>query len=130
MVNAIKNTGKENVDSYIAGFPKETQILLEKMRATIIKAAPKGEEMISYKMPAYSRDGILVWYAGYKNHIGLYPKPNAIKIFKDELAIYKTSKGAIQFPVDKPMPAGLITKIIKFRIEENLAILKNKTKKK
>ncbi len=117
------------IDQYIAGFPGDIQILLEKVRATILKAAPGGEEVISYKMPAYKLNGILVWYAGYKNHIGFYPTPGPIKLFKDDIKGYKTSKGAIQFPIDKPLPIGLITKIVKFRAKEVLMKLKAKTKK-
>jgi uncharacterized protein YdhG (YjbR/CyaY superfamily) len=117
------------IDQYIAGFPGDIQILLEKVRATILKAAPGAEEVISYKMPAYKLSGILVWYAGYKNHIGFYPTPGPIKLFKDDIKGYKTSKGAIQFPIDKPLPIGLITKIVKFRAKEVLMKLKAKTKK-
>ena len=117
------------IDQYIAGFPGDIQILLEKVRATILKAAPGGEEVISYKMPAYKLNGILVWYAGYKNHIGFYPTPGPIKLFKDDIKGYNTSKGAIQFPIDEPMPIALITKIVKFRAKEVLMKLKAKRKK-
>ncbi len=117
------------IDQYIAGFPGDIQILLEKVRATILKAAPGGEEVISYKMPAYKLNGILVWYAGYKNHIGFYPTPGPIKLFKDDIKGYNTSKGAIQFPIDKPLPIALITKIVKFRAKEVLMKLKAKRKK-
>ena len=119
-----------DIDEYIAGFPKGTQKLLEQLRATIRKAAPDGEEVISYKMPAYKLNGMLVWYAAYKRHIGFYPTSTPIKFFKDELTDYKTSKGAIQFPIDKPLPHRLITKIVKFRVKENLSKSKTKTKKK
>ena len=119
-----------DIDKYIAGFPKGTQKLLEQLRATIIKVAPDGEEVISYKMPAYKLNGMLVWYAAYKRHIGFYPTPTPIKFFKDELTDYKTLKGAIQFPIDKPLPHKLITKIVKFRVKENLSKSKTKTKKK
>jgi uncharacterized protein YdhG (YjbR/CyaY superfamily) len=117
------------VDRYIAGFPAGIQALLGRLRATIIKTAPGGEEVISYKMPACKLNGILVWYAAYKKHIGFYPTSGPIKFFDGELTDYKTSKGAIQFPVDKPLPLGLITKIIKFRVKENLAKSNTKTKK-
>lgn len=118
------------IDQYIAGFPAETQSLLQKIRAVIAKAAPGAEEVISYKMPAYRLNGILVWFAGYKNHIGFYPSGSPIEFFKDDLAEYKTSKGAIQFPLDKPLPQALITKIVKYRIKENSIKSKAKLKKK
>ncbi len=111
----------KNVDEYIASFPVETQLLLKKMRATIQKAAPKAEECISYGMPAYKQKGALVYFAGYKKHIGFYPSNSGISNFKEEIAMYKNSKGAIQFPLDKPLPLKLLTTITKFRVAENLA---------
>lgn len=110
-----------NVDEYIASFPAETQILLQKMRTIIKKAAPKAEECISYGMPAYKLNGALVYFAGYKKHIGFYPTGSGISNFKDEIAVYKNSKGAVQFPLDKPLPLQLISTITKFRVAENLA---------
>lgn len=107
------------IDRYISEFPKETQIKLEQVRATILKAAPKSEEVISYKMPSYKLNGMLVWFAGYKNHIGFYPGSNGIKTFSKEIAIYKWAKGSVQFPLDKPMPLPLITKIVKYKLKEN-----------
>jgi uncharacterized protein YdhG (YjbR/CyaY superfamily) len=86
---------------------------------TIHIAATTAEEVISYNMPAFKQNGILVWFAGYKNHIGFYPSSTPIKLFKEQLTKYKTSKGAIQFPIDKPLPLALITKIVKFRIKQN-----------
>jgi uncharacterized protein YdhG (YjbR/CyaY superfamily) len=108
-----------NVNEYIESFPKATQTLLKQIRATIKKAAPYAEELISYQMPAYKCNGPLVYFAGYKNHIGFYPTPSGILAFKKELAIYKTSKGAVQFPIDEKLPLGLITKIVKYRVKEN-----------
>ncbi len=108
-----------SIDQHITEFPKETQQLLELLRMTIHSSAPKAEEVISYNMPAFKINGILVWFAGYKNHIGFYPYPTAIVAFKDQLKKYKTSKGAIQFPLDKPLPLALITKIVKFRIKQD-----------
>ena len=108
-----------NIDQYIATFPKETQQLLQQVRTTIKKAAPKAEEVISYGMPGFKLNGMLVWFAGYKNHIGFYPKPSAIEAFKKELSVYKHAKGSIQFPLDKPLPVALITKMVKFRVAEN-----------
>ena len=116
-----------NVDAYINSFPKETQQLLETLRATIKKAAPDAEEVISYSMPAYKQKGIVVYFAGRKNHIGLYPMASGIENFKEEITAYNTSRGTIQFPLDKPLPVRLITKIVKFRVAENE--LKAKTKK-
>jgi uncharacterized protein YdhG (YjbR/CyaY superfamily) len=109
------------VDDYISAFPPAMQAILQELRATIKKAAPKAEEVISYNMPGYKLNGMLVWYAGYKNHIGFYPKPSGLQTFQKELAGYKGSKGAVQFPIDQPMPLNLVTKIVKFRIKENAA---------
>ncbi len=121
----------EDVDSYIAGFPPDTQEQLQHIRNIIKKVAPKAEEVISYQMPAYKLDGMLVYFAGYKGHIGFYPTPSAIKAFKDELSIYKGAKGSVQFPLGEKLPASLITKIVKFRIAENkaAALIKAESKK-
>lgn len=119
----------ENIDSYIAGFPEQTRELLQQVRSIIRKTAPGAVEVISYSMPAFKLNGILVWFAGYKNHIGFYPKTSVILAFKEELSGYKCSKGTVQFPLDKPLPARLITKIVEFRVNENLAKSKNKQKK-
>jgi uncharacterized protein YdhG (YjbR/CyaY superfamily) len=118
------------VDQYIAGFPKETQKLLSQLRATIRKAAPEAEEGISYQMPAYKYRGPLVYFAGYARHIGLYPTPSAIEAFKKDLSDYKTSKGAVQFPLDKPLPVQLITRIVNYRKKENLEKEMIRAKKK
>lgn len=111
----------KSVDEYISGFPEETRELLEKVRAVIKETAPEAEEVISYMMPGYKLNGMLVWFAGFKNHIGFYPRgSSAIDAFKKELAGYKTSKGAIQFPKDKPLPIALIKKMVKYRVAQNL----------
>ena len=112
----------ENIDEYIDRYPKETQTILEQIRATIKKAAPGTEETISYGIPAFTIGGkYLVYFAAYKNHIGLYPVPGATNDFEKDFSSYKTSgKGTIQFPLDKPMPLKLIIKIVKFRLKENL----------
>ena len=94
--------------------------LLGQMRATIKKAAPQAEEKISYAMPIFFLNGNLVHFAGYKNHIGFYPAPSGISAFNDELSKYKGAKGSVQFPLDEPLPLVLITKIVKFRVKENL----------
>ncbi|RZL42442.1 MAG: DUF1801 domain-containing protein [Pedobacter sp.] len=111
----------KNVDEYIASFPPETQTILEQIREIIKKAAPEAEESISYAMPAYKLNGKpLVYFAGYKNHIGFYATPTGHEAFKEDLSVYKQGKGSVQFPIDKPMPLDLIERITKFRVEENL----------
>ncbi|MES2134288.1 MAG: DUF1801 domain-containing protein [Bacteroidota bacterium] len=109
----------EDVDTYISRFPEDTQKLLNQIRATIAKAAPKAEEGIGYQMPAYNYFGSLVYFAGYEKHIGFYPTASGIAVFKEELSSYKSSKGAVQFPLDKPLPVKLITTIVKYRVKEN-----------
>lgn len=115
------NTAITTIDAYIATFPASTQALLQQMRSTIAKAAPKAEEAISYGMPTFKLQGNLVHFAGYKNHIGFYPAPSGIVNFAEDLKKYQTSKGAIQFPIDEKLPLALVTKIVKFRVKENLA---------
>ncbi len=110
----------ENIDEYINQFPANVQAILQKLRATIRKTAPAAEETISYQMPAFKYHGMLVYFAGYQNHIGFYPTSSPMKVFKDRLTNYKTSKGAIQFPIDKAIPLTLVKDIVKFRIKENL----------
>ena len=109
----------KTVDEYFAALPPSTQKILQALRAAIRKAAPRAEEVISYNMPAFKLQGMLVWYAAYKNHIGFYPKPSGLKAFSKEIAAYKSSKGAVQFPIDEPLPLGLVSKIVKLRIKEN-----------
>lgn len=125
---------KENtflsVDHYLADFPPSTKEILELLRATIQDAAPKAEEVISYQMPAYKFHGMLVYFAGYKNHIGFYPTGSGIESFKHKLSNFKTSKGTVQFPLDQPLPLDLITEIVKFRVAENLENAKSKIKKR
>jgi uncharacterized protein YdhG (YjbR/CyaY superfamily) len=109
-----------SIDEYIAAFPEEIQKILEELRATIESAAPGAEEKISYQMPTFTLKGNLVHFAAHKKHIGFYPTPSGIQAFEQELSIYDTSKGAIRFPTDKPLPLDLISKIVKFRVNENL----------
>jgi uncharacterized protein YdhG (YjbR/CyaY superfamily) len=109
----------QTVDEYISALPPSARAAMVTLRQAIGKAAPQAEEAISYNMPAFKLNGILVWYAAFKNHIGLYPRASAIAAFKAELASYKTSKGAIQFPIGKPIPISLVKQIVKFRIKEN-----------
>ena len=120
----------KNVDEYIANYPINIQKKLEEVRATIKKAVPQAEEVISYQMPAFSYKGVLVYFAAQTNHIGLYPTASGVETFKKELANYKTSKGAIQFPHDEPLPLDLITKIVVFRLQENLKKAELKAGKK
>ncbi|KQO25076.1 hypothetical protein ASF10_07865 [Flavobacterium sp. Leaf82] len=116
----------ENIDEYIGAFPNDVQEILEKIRATIQEAAPDAKEKISYSMPAFEQNGIVVYFAAYKNHIGLYALPSGNESFKEELSKYKSGKGSVQFPLDQPMPFELITKIVKFRIKENIEKAKKK----
>jgi uncharacterized protein YdhG (YjbR/CyaY superfamily) len=121
-----------NIDDYIAGFPEETQKVLELLRTTIRKAIPNGEEAISYAIPAFTRKGrYVIYFAGYKNHVSVYPAPRGNEVFKKELSAYKGGKGTVQFPLDKPLPLKLITRIVKFRVAENeeLEAQKNLAKK-
>ena len=118
-------TKPNNIDEYIAGFPKDVQKVMEEVRATIKKAAPGVEEKISYAMPAFTLNKkYLVYFSGFKNHIGLYPAPVGIDEFQKDLSGYKTGKGSVQFPLDKPMPLKLITKIVKFRMKQIVNKLK------
>ncbi|NLE01974.1 MAG: hypothetical protein GX640_19080 [Fibrobacter sp.] len=111
----------ETIDGYIAQFPEDVQKLLNKIRAVIKKAAPDASEKISYQMPTFYLRGNLVHFAAFKKHIGFFPTPSGIEAFKNEISAYKWSKGAIQFPFDKPVPYDLIEKIVKFRVTENLS---------
>ncbi|HYC34212.1 MAG TPA: DUF1801 domain-containing protein [Candidatus Paceibacterota bacterium] len=111
----------ETVDKYIASFEGEARKKLKIMRKLTKAIAPKAAEKISYHIPTYTLDGLLLYFAAYKRHIGFYPFSSAIKAFKKELASYKTSKGAVQFPLDRPLPEALIKKMIRFRVGENLA---------
>ncbi len=117
-----------NFSEYLADFPEETQRILEELRTTIKEAAPQAVEVMSYGMPGFKSNGMVVWFAAHKNHIGFYPKPSGIEVFKNELSIYKGAKGSIQFPIDQPLPLGLITQIVKFRLDENLQKAKTKAK--
>jgi uncharacterized protein YdhG (YjbR/CyaY superfamily) len=119
-----------NIDEYIAGFPRDVQQILQKIRTTIRRAAPQAEEVISYQMPTFRLEGNLVHFAAFKNHIGLYPTPSGTEKFREELSPYQTGKGSIRFPLDKPIPYGLIGRIVKFRVKENLERSKARRKKR
>jgi len=118
----------KNMDDYIAGYPKNVQDILEKIRMTIRKAAPDAEETIKYQIPTFTLKGNLVHFGAFKDHIGFFPTPSAIKKFKNELAAYEGAKGTVRFPLDRPIPFGLIGKIVKFRVKENLERAKAKGK--
>lgn len=122
----MKNDKPENIDAYIAGFPEEVRNRLQQIRETIRKAAPEATEKISYAMPTFYLNGNLIHFAGYKNHIGLYPAPVGIEAFKAELAGYRQAKGSVQLPLDEPLPLALIAKITKYRVAQQ----KDKAKKK
>lgn len=110
----------DTIDEYVKTFPENVQAVLEKMRQTIRKAAPDAVEAISYQMPTFKLNGKnLVHFAAFKNHVGFYPIPSGIKAFKKELSPYKQGKGSVQFPLDKPIPYGLVKKIVVFRAKEN-----------
>ncbi len=117
-----------NIDSYIGEFPTEIRATLEKIRSVIRLAAPEAKEAIKYGMPTFVLNGNLVHFAAFKNHIGFYPAPSGIDEFIDELAIYRTGKGTIQFPIDKPIPFDLISKVVKYRVAENMEKRKGKSK--
>jgi uncharacterized protein YdhG (YjbR/CyaY superfamily) len=113
--------GFRSINEYIATFPEEIQTLLEAVRATIRTAAPDAEEKISYQMPAFTLHGNLVYFAAWKKHIGLYAMPSGNAAFEAELSAYERSKGAVKFPIDQPLPLDLISRIVQFRVAENLA---------
>jgi uncharacterized protein YdhG (YjbR/CyaY superfamily) len=115
-----KQSTPGSIDDYIAGFPSDTQALLEEVRKTIRRAAPRAEEKISYQIPTFALYGNLVHFAAFKNHIGFYPGAAGMKAFEQELARYKTGKGSVQFPLEQPIPHALLTRIVKFRVQQNL----------
>jgi uncharacterized protein YdhG (YjbR/CyaY superfamily) len=119
-----------SIDEYIAGFPDDIQFILEELRMTIRKAAPGVVEKISYRMPTFVLNGILVYFAAFKNHVGFYPRLSGIESFKKELSVYKGGKGSVQFPINDPLPLNLITEIVRFRVKENLEITLQKQKSK
>ena len=120
-----------NIDEYIATFPDEVQKILQKIRQTIKKVAPKAEETISYRIPTFKLNGTyLIYFAGYKKHVSVYPAPRGDKEFKKELAGYEGGKGTVQFPLDQPIPYDLISRLVKFRAKKNLETVKAKAGKK
>lgn len=118
--NSQSQESSASIDEYIAGFPPEVQVLLNRMRATIQKAAPRAEETIKYRIPTFVQDENLVHFAAFKNHIGFYPTPSAIEAFKSELAPFESAKGSVKFPLEKAIPWGLITRMVTFRVRQVL----------
>jgi uncharacterized protein YdhG (YjbR/CyaY superfamily) len=119
----------KDMDEYIAGFPKNVQAILERVRVTIRKAAPGAEETISYQIPTFTLKGrYLIYFAAYRRHIGIYPAPLGNAELKEELSAYAAGKGTLKFPLDKPIPFGLIRRIVKFRVEENVERAERKGK--
>ncbi|MBL7959693.1 DUF1801 domain-containing protein [bacterium] len=116
------------IDEYIESFPIDVQDMLQTLRRTIKNSAPKAVEAISYQIPTFKLHGNLVHFAAYKNHIGFYPTSSPIKVFAKELTPYKTSKGAIQFPIGEPLPLALVRKIVRFRVKESTEKAKRKIK--
>src|SRR5881397_83743 len=111
----------KTIDEYIQASPTDVKGILQSLRLTIRKAAPEAVESISYQMPTFKLNGKnLVHFAGYKNHIGFYPVPSGIRAFKKELSQYRTGKGSVQFPIDKPVPYDLVKEIVMFRVKENM----------
>jgi uncharacterized protein YdhG (YjbR/CyaY superfamily) len=129
MAMSMKNKVPETIDEYIAGFPKDIQTMLKRVRATVKKAAPKATEAIKYAIPAFVLNGNLIFFAAFKKHISVYPAPRGVESFKKELSAYEGGKGTVQFPVDKPLPLALISKIVKFRVMKNLEAAAAKSKK-
>lgn len=109
----------KDIDIYIANHSKEVQVLLKKIRAIIKKSAPKATEAIKYGIPTFVLNGNLVHFGAFKNHVGFFPGSSGVRSFQKELTDYKTSKGTIQFPLNKPLPVALIQKIVVFRVKEN-----------
>ena len=111
----------KTIDEYIAAAPEDIQATLQKLRRVIQEAAPDAREVISYSMPAFKQNGILVYFAAFRKHIGFFPTASGVAAFKKELAAYETTKGTVRFPLDQPIPFELVTKIVKFRVQENLS---------
>jgi uncharacterized protein YdhG (YjbR/CyaY superfamily) len=116
----------KDVDEYLAGVPKEARATLEKLRQTIKAAAPMASEVISYQMPMYKQNGMVVGFAAFKDHCSIFPGAAVMEAYKQELKQYDTSKGTIRFPADKPLPASLVKKLVQARIKENEARAKRK----
>ena len=119
MATANKSKTPKTIDEYIAAFSPDVQAILQKIRSTISSAAPDAEETISYRIPAFTQSGILVYFAGFKNHIGLYPPIKADAALEKAIAKYAGEKGNLRFPFDQPIPYGLIKRIVTLRVKQN-----------
>lgn len=117
-----------NIDAYIAGFPEAVRVRLQAVRCAVAAAAPGAQEKISYRIPAFTLHGSLIYFAAFKNHIGLYPGAATIKAFEQQLAGFRTAKGTVQFPFDAPLPLALISRIVRFRVGESLRRTKRNAK--
>lgn len=117
----VSNSQPKTVDQYINSFPERVKVVLHALRRVIKEEAPEAKETIKYRIPTFTLNGNLIHFAAFKNHIGFYPTPSPLEVFKKELSKYQTSKGAIQFPIDQPLPFPLIRKIVRFRVKENSA---------
>jgi uncharacterized protein YdhG (YjbR/CyaY superfamily) len=116
---ATRRTAPATVDEYFARVPEPSRSVLMKLRAAIRSVLPRdATEIISYQIPAFARDGVIVWYAAFADHVSLFPRGSVLAKFKDELGGFKTSKGTVQFPLDKPLPVALIKRIVKARLAE------------
>jgi uncharacterized protein YdhG (YjbR/CyaY superfamily) len=125
-----ESTVPKDIDDYIAGFPEEVRAILQKVRATIAKAAPSAKEAIKYRLPTFVLNGNLVHFGAFQKHIGFYAMPTGHAKFRRELSSYESGKGSVQFPLDEPIPYGLISKIVKFRVQENTAQAAARKKKR
>ena len=126
-------TGKmtiKSIDDYISNFPEDVQKILKTLRTVIKESAPEAEEKISYQMPTFFLKGNLVHFAAFKNHIGFYPAPRGIEKFQKELSVYEGGKGSVRFPLDKTLPYDLVSRIVEFRVKENLAKAEDKSEAK
>jgi len=119
-----------SIDEYIAAFPPDVRSILEKIRLTIRKAAPRAEEKISYAMPAFALNGDLIYFAAFKKHIGIFPPVRGDEKLNKALSCYRGAKGNLKFPLDEPIPYGLITRVVKFRLKEHRDKVRSKRKKK
>jgi len=124
----VEKTKPKNIDDYIASYPSDVQIILEKIRKKIREAVPEAEETIKYEMPTFTLNGNLISFGAYKKHIGIYPSPSGSEAFNNELAEYKTEKSTLRFALDRPIPYDLISKVVKVRVNEHLANLEAKGK--
>lgn len=125
-----EKTTADSIDAYISKFPSDIQTILLTLRKVIKETVPEATEKISYQMPSFFLNGVLVYFAAFKNHIGFYPTASGITAFQEELAEYKIGRGSVQFPITKPLPYDLIRRIVKFKVEENMTIAEEKSRKK